>query len=375
MTVQLIRVNDGRPLWAETFNESAADLFAIEDSVSQKVAQKLALRLAGNEREELTRRSTEDATAYRDYLQGRYSAFRFTRQGLDQAIDYFNRAIARDPGYALAYAGLADAYTTASDWVLPPREALPKAESASRKALSLDDNLAEAHASLGHALMHEWKLPSAGAEFHRALALSPNNTSIYFAHSEYLTAIGHEDDAVAQLRRALEIDPHSAQIIAFIGWPLYLKEDYQGALDAEDKAIHIDPNFWTARMNRAYILRAVHRLPEAIAEFRKALDLNPDSSITWSGLGAAYADSGDTQQAVRTLASLGNMSERQYVSPMDIGFLEAALGNRDKAIPDFRKGYEDGSEMLLFSKVYARYYGIGQDPRFQELVRQVSRGW
>ncbi|MBV8898219.1 MAG: protein kinase [Acidobacteriaceae bacterium] len=375
VTVQLIRVSDGRPLWAETFNEGASDLFALEDSVSQKVAQKLALRLAVNEREELTRRPTVDATAYRDYLQGRYSAFRFTRQGLDQAIDYFNRAIARDPEYALAYAGLSDAYTTASDWVLPPREALSKAESASRRALSLDDNLAEAHASLGHALMHEWKLSAAGAEFHRALALSPNNTSIYFAYSEYLSATEHEDDAVAQLRRALEIDPQSAEITAFMGWPLYLKPDYQGALEAEDKAIRIDPNLWTARMNRAYILRALHRLPEAIAEFRKALDLNPDSSITLSGLGAAYADSGDTQQAIRTLTALCDMSKRQYVSPMDIGFLEAALGHRDKAIGAFRKGYDDGSEMLLFSKIYGRYYGIGKDSRFQELVRRVNRGW
>lgn len=375
VTVQLIRVSDGRPLWAEIFNEAAADLFAIEDSVSQKIAQKLALQLAVNEREELTRRSTEDATAYRDYLQGRYSEFRFTRQGLYQAIEYFNRAIARDPNYALAFAGLADAYTTASDWVLPPRQALPKAEAAARKALSLDDHLAEAHASLAHALMHEWKLAASGAEFRRTLALNPNNTSIYFAYSEYLTAIGREDDAVTQLRRALEIDPQSAETIGFIGWPLYVKEDYQGALTAEDEAIHIDPNFWTARMTRAYILRAMHRLPEAIAEFRKAVDLNPESSITLSGLGAAYADSGERQEAVRTLGWIKSISEKQYVSPMDIGFVEAALGNRDKAIAAFRKGYEDGSEMLLFPKVYGRFYGIGKDPRFQDLVREVSRGW
>jgi tetratricopeptide (TPR) repeat protein len=258
--------------------------------------------------------------------------------------------------------------------VLPPREALSKAESASRKALSLDDNLAEAHASLAHALMHEWKLAASGAEFRRALALSPNNTSIYFAYSEYLSALGREDEAVAQLRKALEIDPESAEITGFIGWPLFLKEDYQAGLAAEDRAVRVDPNFWMARMMRAYMLRGLHRFSEAIAEFHKALDLNPDSTITLSGLGAAYADSGQRQEAVRILASLRNISERQYVSPMDIGFVEAALGNRDQAIEEFRKGYKDGSEMLLFPQLYGRSYGIGSDPRFQELLRQVSRG-
>ncbi|MBV9158558.1 MAG: protein kinase [Acidobacteriaceae bacterium] len=375
LTVQLVRVSDGSSLWAETFNENTADLFTIEDSISQEIVQKLALRLAVKEREELGRRPTVDAEAYRDYLQGRYSEFRFTRQGLDQAIKYFNQAIARDSKYALAYAGLADAYTTASDWVLRPREGLPKAESASRRALELDDNLAEAHASLAHALMHEWRLTESGAEFRRALSSNPNNTSIFFAYSEYLSALGREDDAVAQLHKALEIDPQSVEITSFIGWPLYLKQDYQSALAAEDRAIRMDPNFWTARMMRAYILRGLGRYPEAIAEFQKALDLNPDSSITLSGLGAAYADAGQRQEAVRVLARLKSKSVQQYVSPMDIGFVEAALGNRDEAIEEFREGYKDGSEMLLFSQVYGRFYAIGKDPRFQQLVRQVSRGW
>ncbi|MBV9268367.1 MAG: protein kinase, partial [Acidobacteriaceae bacterium] len=374
LTVQLIRVTDGSSLWAETFNENAADLFTIEDSVSQKIAEKLALRLAVKEREELARRPTGDAAAYRDYLQGRYNAFRFTRQGLDQAIAYFDQAIARDPEYALAYAGLADAYTTASDWVLRPREALTKAESASRRAISLDNNLAEAHASLAHALMHQWKLAESAAEFRRALALNPNNTSIFFAYAEYLSAVGREDDAVAELRKALQIDPQSAEITGFIGWPLYLKGDYQGGLAAEDKAIRMDPNSWTPRMTRAYTLRALHRVPDAIAEFHKALDLNPDSSITLSGLGAAYADSGQRLEALRVLALLKEKSAKQYVSPMDIGFLEAALGNRDQAIEQFRKGYEDGSEMLLFPQVYERYYGVGKDPRFRQLMRRISRG-
>jgi TolB-like protein/DNA-binding winged helix-turn-helix (wHTH) protein len=215
LTVQLIRVKDGRPLWAETFDENFTGIFAVEDSVSQRVAQTLAIRLAQPEKQQLARHYTENLEAYRNYLQGRYAYCRFTPQGLNQAIEYFNRAIAIDPGDALAYAGLADAYTTASDWVLAPREALPKAEAAARKALAFDDNLADAHSSLAHALMHEWKLTASGSEFQVALALNPHNTSTYFAYGEYLSALGRYDEAVAQLNKALEIDPLSPEIVAF----------------------------------------------------------------------------------------------------------------------------------------------------------------
>ena len=228
LTVQLIRVSDGRLLWAEAFDESSGGLFAVEDAVSARVAEALALHMAGEDKKVLARHPTENAEAYRNYLRGRYSEFRFTRQGLNQAVEYFNRAIALDPGYALAYAGLADAYTTSSDWVLPPREALPKAEAAARKALSFDDGLAEAHASLAHALMHEWKLTPSGSEFRRALSLNPNDTSIYFAYAEYLSALSRQDEAVAELNKALEIDPGSTEILSMVAWPCTSRETTKG---------------------------------------------------------------------------------------------------------------------------------------------------
>lgn len=211
VTVQMLDVKDGRPLWAETFDQNFTNVFSFEDSISQKVVAALPVRLAGPEKRQLARNYTDNAEAYQNYIKGRYEEFRFTPEGLNAAIGYFDRAIALDPAYALAYAGLADAYTTASEDSLSPREALPKAEAAARKAVALDDDLAEAHAALGHSLLHQWKLAEAGKEFQRALALNPNNTAFYFTYGEYLTALGQFDAAIAEVNKALRLDPLSAE--------------------------------------------------------------------------------------------------------------------------------------------------------------------
>lgn len=374
VTVQLIRVDDGHALWAETFDEAPAGLFAIEDSVSSNVAEKMALRLELPEKQQLARHYTENAEAWRDYLQGRLAEFRFTREGKEKAIEYFDKAIALDPSYAIAWAGLADAYTTASDWVLPPRQALPKAEAAARKALSFDDRLADAHGSLAHALMHQWKLPEAGVEFRKALALNPNNSPIYFAYSEYLTALERYDDSVAELKKAVRLDPLSPAMVGMAGWPLMLKGDYPGALQTAKEALQLDPDYWPAYMYGGYDLLAMGRYPEAIAQFQKARTLNPESTINISGLGAAYALSAQRADALKVLDDLNGMRQRQYVAPVDIAYLYAALGDRDHAMEYLQLGYQDQSEMMLFLKLYGKVGGLGADPRFQDLERKVREG-
>jgi DNA-binding winged helix-turn-helix (wHTH) protein/TolB-like protein len=200
-TVQLVRVSDGCALWAQSFDEKTTNIFAVEDSISEQVVQALAIHLASQQRQQLQRHYTENIDAYRNYLEGLYAEFTFTRDGMNKAIDYFSRAIADDPSYALAYAGLADAYTTESDWLLPPREALPKAEAAARKALVFDNNLAEAHGALAHALLHEWRLAESDSEFHTALTLNPESVSTYFAYGEYLASIGRPDEAIRESQK------------------------------------------------------------------------------------------------------------------------------------------------------------------------------
>ena len=235
VTVQMVRVSDGRVLWARTFDQSYNGIFAVEDSISEEVAQALALNLAEEEKQQLQRHYTDNIDAYRNYLQGRYAEFTFTREGMNNAIRYFNNAIADDPGYALAYAGLADAWTTESDWLIAPREALPKAETSARKAILFDDRLAEAHGALAHALLHEWRLAESDREFHTALALNPSNVSTYFAYSEYLMSVGHFDQAIGTMQKALTIDPLSPEINAFLAWDYYLKRDYPSCLATSRK--------------------------------------------------------------------------------------------------------------------------------------------
>jgi TolB-like protein/DNA-binding winged helix-turn-helix (wHTH) protein/Tfp pilus assembly protein PilF len=372
VTVQLVRVRDKRPLWAESFDESFTDIFAIEDAISEKVAQALAVKLGQGERQRLDRRYTANLEAYRNYLDGRYSEFRFTPDGLNRAISYFDRAIEIDPSYALAYAGLADAYTTASDWVLSPREALPKAEAAARRALEFDDGLAEAHGALAHAHLHEWRMADAGKEFARALALNPNITSTYFAYAEYLSALGRQDQASAEIRKALKIDPLSVEILFLQGFPLYLQQDFEGDLAADRAAIRAHPDFWAPHMACGYGYLAEQRFPEAIAEFEKARALNPDATINLSGLAAAEARSGDRLEAMKLLAQLKKMMSVQHVAPFDIAVVYDALGERDQALDWLEKAYQDQSEMMLFLDIYPPVADLRGDPRFQELVRRVG---
>ena len=372
VTVQLLRVSDRKPLWAETFDESFTDVFAIEDAISERVAQALAVKLAQGEKQRLDRRYTANLEAYRNYLEGRYAEFRFTPDGLNQAIAYFDRAVAIDPGYALAYAGLADAYTTASDWVLSPREALPKAESAARRALEFDDGLAEAHSALAHAQMHEWKLAEAGKEFARALALNPNITSTYFAYAEYLSALRRYDQAYAEMQKALNIDPLSPEMLFLLGFPLYLNQDYERDVDAVHAAIKAHPDFWPSHMACGYGYLAERRFSESIAEFEKARALNPDATINLSGLATAQARSGNRAEAMKLLAQLKTMRAAHYVAPFDIAVVYNALGDRDQALGWLEKAYQDQSEMMLFLEIYPPVADLRGDPRFQDLVRRVG---
>jgi len=372
ITVQLVRVSDRRPLWADTFDESFTNIFAIEDAISERVAQALAVKLAQGERQRLDRRYTANLEAYRNYLEGRYAEFKFTADGLSQAIVYFDRSIEIDPSYALAYAGLADAYTTASDWVLSPREALPKAEAAARHALEFDDGLAEAHGALAHAQMHEWKLADAGKEFARGLALNPNLTSIYFAYSEYLAALGKHDEALAELQKALKIDPLSAEILMMRGFPLYLKHDFEGARGANRAAMQAHPNFWAPYMENGYAYLAERRFPEAIADFERARALNPVATLTLSGLAAAQARLGNRAEAMNILALLKKTMSERYVAPFDIAVVYTALGERNQALDWLEKAYQDQSEMMLFLEMYPPVADLRGEPRFQDIVRRVG---
>ena len=372
VTVQLVRVRDGRPLWAQTFDENFTNIFAVEDSISEKVVGALAVNLAAQQKQQLERHYTENIDAYRNYLEGRYSEFTFTRDGMNKAIEYFDHAIANDPSYALAYAGLADAYTTESDWTISPREALPKAEAAARKALVFDDNLAEAHEALAHALLHEWRLPEANREFHRALLLNPSSVSTYYTYAEYLASIGQEDQAIAQMNKALTIDPLSPEVNSFLAWDFYLKRDYDGCLSSSHKAMQILPDFYVPHLAAGMCYYITAQFPQAIQEYQKAISMNPESTYSVAGLGMSYAKAGDQAEARKTLQKLQAMGKQMYVSPVYIGLVYDALGERGQEFAWYDKGYDDRAEWLLWLTVDPIFDSVRADSRFQALVKRVG---
>jgi TolB-like protein/DNA-binding winged helix-turn-helix (wHTH) protein/Flp pilus assembly protein TadD len=372
VTVQLVRVRDGRPLWAQTFDENFTGIFAVEDSISEKVVQALAINLASQDKQRLERHYTENIDAYRNYLQGRYAEFTFTREGMNKAIEYFGRAIADDPSYALAYAGLADAYTTESDWLLSPREALPKAEAAARKALAFDDNLAEAHGALAHVLLHEWRLAEADREFHRALLLNPNSVATYFAYGEYLASTGHPEQAIALGDKALAIDPLSAEINSFLPWDYYLEREYDRCLSLSEKNMKMFPDFWVPPMTAGMCHYIKGQYPEAIAEFQKSKAMNPEATFAMAGLGLSYAKSGNPVAARKVLEEMQAMANQTYVSPLYIGLVYGALGERDKEFAWYDKAYDDRAEFLLWLTLDPMFDGERGDPRFQRLVQRVG---
>jgi tetratricopeptide (TPR) repeat protein len=372
VTVQLVRVSDGRSLWAQGFDEGYTGIFAVEDSISEKVVQALAVKLAAQEKLRLERHYTENIDAYRNYLEGRYAEFTFTRDGMNKAIEYFNHAIADDPSYALAYAGLADAYTTEADWLLSPSEALPKADAAARKALAFDDNLAEGHAALAHALLHEWRLAESNKEFHTALLLNPGGVSTYFAYSEYLASVGQPDEAIAVGRKALAIDPLSPEINSFLAWDYYLKRDYDGCLAASMKAMQMFPDFWLPHMTAGMCYYARSQFTAGIQEYKKALAMNPDSTVAQAGVGACLAKSGDRPGALKAIEQLKAMAPQTYVSPAYVGLVYQAMGDTDAEFAWYAKAYDDRAEWLLWLTVDPVYDSQRNDPRFRALVRKVG---
>src|SRR5436309_2461274 len=293
ISVELDDVRNGKQLWGEQYNRKLADLLAVKSDIAREVSQRLRSQLSGEEQQKLTRGSTENAEAYQLYLKGNYYTSKFTNEGFRKGIDYFNQAIAADPNYALAYSGLAFNYNNAGDWMTPPREAAPKAKDAARRALAIDDTLADAHLSLATtAHWYEWDWATAEREFKRAIELNPNDPRPHGYYSWYLATMGRADQALAEAKRGQQLDPVSLEANLFVGSILVFSRQYDQAIEQLRSGIELDPTYWYADdfLGRAYEQKG--RLPEAIAEFQRALELDKDNAENWSNLGHAYAMSG-----------------------------------------------------------------------------------
>ena len=372
ITAQLIQVKDQSHIWARQYDRNLGDLLALQAEIAQEIANEIRITLHGPGRVEaayafpLTSQAYE---AYDLYLKGRFFWNKRTIEGFQQAIDYFQQAIAKDPNYARAYAGLADSYALMGGYsTMPQMETMPKARAAALKALELDPNLAEAHTSL--ALITEnfdfdWE--SAEKEYRRAIGLNPNYATAHHWYAEYLALMGRFDEALAESERARELDPLSLIISADKGIILLYARRYDDAIAQFRGVEEMDSSFSRSHMVvAAYIEKK--QFAEALAALRKWDD---DASWKWAWLAFAYGRSGQDALARQALEKVQRRYEREHMSLDPLVWAYVGAGNRDEAFAWFDKAYADHSNLLTSLKVNPGFDGLRADPRFQALMRRV----
>ncbi len=374
VNVQLINAATDAHLWADSFDRKLIDIFAVESEIAAKVADTLRAKLTGAEQHAISTQPTQNTEAYQLYLKGRYFWNKRTGPDLQKAIDYFKQAIEKDPGYALAYVGLGDSYILLSGFgAAPPQDSFPLAEAAAKKALEIDDNLAEAHTTLGFILcVHHLNFADSIREFERAIALNPNYaTAHHWFGDGPLLAVGQFDRAIAEGKRAVELDPLSVIITADLGADYLVARRYDEAIEQFHKAIDLDPRFYYAHWNLAQALEMKGDLRGALTEYKKAVELDDDPFVL-ALLGQAYAKVGQRDDALKILAQLPQIAAHRYVPSYSFALLQMALGEKDKAIEWLERSYHDGAGLdVIFLKVDPMLDPLQKEPRFQALVAKV----
>ncbi len=375
--VEVVDVNDGSQLWGGGCTCKPSDILDIETQISCEISEKLLVRLSTEQRKQLARRPTDNVEAYHSYLKGRYCWNKRTDEDVKKAIDYFKKAIDADPTYALAYVGLADAYLVLGGFgiaTLAPKEAFPKAREALVRALEIDETLSEAHASLGYCLAnYEWNLPAGAREFQRALDLKPGYAVAHHWYGFlYLAPTGRLDEAIAELTRALELDPLSLPVGSNIGLLLYLARRYDEALDRFRRNLEMDRSFFYTNWQMALALEECGRYDEAIAALQKAIALSGTSTLPRAILARTYALAGKKSEASALLDELTELSTQTYVSPYRIAAIHAALGDKDRAFKWLEHAYEGRDGWMVWLAVDPVVDSLRSDQRFKNLLSRIG---
>lgn len=371
-TVQLVSVGDERSLWADRFDEQSADIFKVEDSVAERVALALSLRLTGEERQRIKRRYTDDAEAHEFYLKGRYYSNKFTLESFRKAVESFNRALELDPEYALAYAGLAESYWIAADLYLNPREALRNAQEAAARAVAADGELAEAHTFLAAAKMnYDWDWAEAERHFERALELNPSHAPARHWYGWYLTLRGRHDEAVSQLHQAKQLDPLSLGINWFLSASLCLAGRYEESIEAARELINLEPNFWAGHWALAIAHAYEGEYAEAFKAYSKAEALDASPMIR-AAQAHALALAGERTAAQAMLSELKSREHETYVPPYYLALIHLALGEPEHALDYLERAYEERDGSLPLLKVDRRLDPLRPHPRFPALLARLN---
>jgi TolB-like protein/Tfp pilus assembly protein PilF len=373
VNVKLINALNDAHLWGDVYDRKLTDIFSVESDIAKTVADTLQAKLTGAEKQLIAAQPTSDTTAYELYVKGRLLWSRRGSENLRQAIAFYEQAIARDPNYALAYAGMAEAYVILPFYAGTPQgEVFPKARAAALKALQLDDKLAGAHTGLAWALCYDFDMVGSISEFQRAIALNPNYATAHQWYGRHpLTALGRLNEAIAEGKRAIELDPLSPVINTDLGQTLFMARRYEEAIAQLRKTLDIDPTFYYAHYTLGMALQLKGDVATAIAEYTKALQLSDDLRIQVL-LAAAKAQSGDKDAATQMLAELEELNRHRYVRSYWRALLYLSLGKRDEAIRWLEKGVADHEGLeIAWIKVDPILDPLRGDPRFEALVQKV----
>ena len=375
VNVQLIKAANDSQVWAETFDRKLTDIFSVESDVAKAIADQLRAHITRREEQVIAAKPTKNIEAYDAYLRGRYFWNKRTSDGIKHAIEHFQQSIERDPDFALGHAGLADSYIALTFYnFAAPHETMPKAKESAIKALALDDPLAEAHASLAHILMnYDWNWSAAEKEFKRSIELKPDYATAHQWYAiHYLTATGRFEEAVQEMKRALELEPASLVMNTFMGATLYYAGRYDEAIDQCRRTIEMDPNFAVAHWHLGLAYEQKQVLDAATEEFKKAISLSGGSPLMKAALGRAYAKSQKKHEANDMLNELNELSKQQYVSAYEVATIYVALGNNEQAFQLLEQAYGEHSFHLVYLNVSPQFKPVRSDRRFQDLVQRIG---
>ena len=372
VTVRLLSVADGAILWTSQFDEKFTDIFAVQDSISERVAEKLDIRPSREEMRLLTKNYTQNTEAYQLYLKGRYYSSKRTKEGINKGIEYFRQATEKDPRNALAYADLARTYKSSSYYgIIPPSEAHPRSKEAVTKALEIDETLSEAHMVLATILeSSDWNWRAAEEEFKLAIDLKPNDATAHHLYGLFLERRGRLGEAAPEMAEALKLDPVSLIVNKNVGDPFYYMRRYDEAIEQYRKTLELDPNFFLARLwlGKSYEQKGMYK--EAIAEFQNAMS-SEDNPAILGALGHVYAVAGNKGGAEKVIKELKGLSER-YVAPYHIAIIYAGIQKKDEAFHWLEEAYQSRDEWLLYLKIDPRLDSLRSDPRFSNLLARAG---
>lgn len=373
ITAQLINAADGYHLWSEKYDREMADVFSVQDEITGKIVEQLKLKLTSEQAAHLIKPSTHNLEAYTLYLKGRFYWNKRTEEGLRKGIECFRAAIATDPNYALAYAGLADCYNilaiTGAD---PSSNAFPQAKAAALQALALDERLAEGHASLALAkTFYDWDWPSAEQGFRQAIEQNPNYPTAHQWYAEYLSAMNRFDEALAEIKRALELDPLSLMSLTAVGLVFYYGRQYDRAIEPLRRVLDMDANFPPALRVLGWVYEQKGMMEEAVGQYQRAVSASGGNVSMLADLGRAYGLIGWQDKAEQALDELHQIAHRCYVSPYEFALIYMGLGDKNRALEKLYEAAEEHYWLMVNLNVHATWDGLRDEPRFTQLLKMM----